>query len=77
MRGRFDRKNRCIYWLNRYAFGSRNRLILKLLVPGGGIEPPRAEARRILSSTVGSDPLGLLYLIIQPLTSMAIPTVVI
>jgi hypothetical protein len=27
-------------------------------VPGGGIEPPRAEARRILSSPVGSEPFG-------------------
>ena len=25
-------------------------------MPGGGVEPPRAEARRILSSHVGSDP---------------------
>jgi hypothetical protein len=25
------------------------QLELKVLVPGGGIEPPRAEARRILS----------------------------
>ena len=24
-------------------------LITKVLVPGGGVEPPRAEARRILS----------------------------
>jgi hypothetical protein len=30
-------------------------------VPGGGIEPPRAEARRILSSTVGSELLGKFY----------------
>jgi len=28
------------------------------MVPGGGLEPPRAEARRILSSTVSSEPLG-------------------
>jgi hypothetical protein len=26
MRSRFDRKNRCIYWLNRYAFGSRSQV---------------------------------------------------
>jgi hypothetical protein len=26
------------------------------MVPGGGVEPPRAEARRILSSQVGSEP---------------------
>jgi hypothetical protein len=29
-----------------------------ILVPGGGVEPPRAEARRILSSHAGSDPFG-------------------
>jgi len=28
------------------------------MVPGGGVEPPRPEGRRILSSTVGSEPLG-------------------
>jgi len=28
------------------------------LVPGGGVEPPRPEGRRILSSTVGSERLG-------------------
>jgi hypothetical protein len=28
------------------------------IVPGGGIEPPRPEGRRILSSIVGSEPLG-------------------
>jgi len=28
------------------------------LVPGGGVEPPRAEARRILSTQKGSDPFG-------------------
>jgi hypothetical protein len=27
-------------------------------VPGGGVEPPTPEGRRILSSTVGSEPLG-------------------
>jgi hypothetical protein len=27
------------------------------LVPGGGVEPPTAEARRILSSQAGSEPL--------------------
>ncbi len=31
---------------------------LRVLVPGGGVEPPRPEGRRILSSTVGSEPLG-------------------
>jgi len=30
----------------------------EILVPGGGVEPPRAEARRILSSTPGSEPFG-------------------
>ena len=35
----------------------RSRLKPKVLVPGGGVEPPRAEARRILSSQVSSDPL--------------------
>jgi hypothetical protein len=28
------------------------------MVPGGGVEPPRPEGRRILSSTVGSERLG-------------------
>ncbi len=28
------------------------------LVPGGGVEPPRPEGRRILSSLVGSEPFG-------------------
>ena len=27
-------------------------------MPGGGVEPPKAEARRILSTQVGSDPFG-------------------
>jgi hypothetical protein len=28
------------------------------MVPGGGVEPPRAEARRILRSQAGSEPFG-------------------
>jgi hypothetical protein len=43
---------------------SRNKKVAKrnhrsnLLVPGGGVEPPRAEARRILSTQRGSAPFG-------------------
>ena len=43
---------------------SRNKKVAKrnhrsnLLVPGGGVEPPRAEARRILSTQRGSPPFG-------------------
>ncbi len=38
------------------------------MVPGGGVEPPRAEARRILSTQEGSDWLAKFFTLPDPST---------
>jgi hypothetical protein len=44
-------------------------LTRKVLVPGGGVEPPRAEARRILSPLRLPVPPSRLYLQVPDFTS--------